>query len=120
MKVLESVTRYQCEFCKKELKRKHAMVRHEKYCNHNPSTFKACDMCVFITETKIDYMSFNGERTAKSYYCSKLDTVVYPNKVERLGLPEKYPETFSGQMPMPRTCEHRMDEYDYLIPSIDL
>lgn len=42
MKTIENITIYKCDFCKKELKRKHAMIKHEKNCLNNPENHKAC------------------------------------------------------------------------------
>ena len=42
------------------------------------------------------------------------DILVYPTKVERLGLPEKYPETFEDQIPMPKECEDFDDGFSGL------
>lgn len=114
MNIKENVTVYQCDHCKRKMFVKSAMERHEKWCGNNPNNFKACSGCKFIEETTIewDYDAFDGYGTAKSkaFRCTKLDKMLYPLKVEKKGLPEKYPETFDGQDPMPKECEHFSSE----------
>lgn len=114
MKVLENITLYKCEFCKKKLQVKHAMVRHEEFCSKNPKNIKACSMCVFLKETTVEYTKFyfNGyseseqDVKAKGFKCEKLNKLLYPTKVEKLDLPNRFPETFADQEPMPNKCEH--------------
>ena len=52
-------------------------------------------------------MGNEDERTAIAFHCKKLDKMLYPLKVARLKLDEKYPETFEGQELMPNKCESR-------------
>ena len=90
--------------------RKHAMERHEKFCESNPENEKACSGCIFLKEETIEHdvmYHYDGSesiRNSKAFKCSKKDILVYPTKAERLGLPEKYPETFEDQIPMPKEC----------------
>lgn len=126
MKVKENVTLYKCDFCSKKLFVKHAMENHEKWCGNNPENVRACSGCKFLEETTVDYeQNYNsfGEgygvifdagtetKTSKAFRCAKLDKLVYPLKVEKKGLVEKYPETFENQIPMPKECEFRSDDY---------
>jgi len=48
MKTIENVTIYKCDFCKKELKRKHAMVKHEVICSKNPLNIRPCMNCAHL------------------------------------------------------------------------
>ena len=114
MKIEENVTVYQCEYCNKKLFRKHSMVRHEEFCSYNPKNKCACSGCDHLEETTVTYLSGYGdmmgneaERTAIAFHCKKLDKMLYPLKVARLKLDEKYPETFEGQELMPNKCESR-------------
>ena len=89
------------------------MVKHELYCNANPINFRACSGCVHLEEREIDYCInsyMNGDhyqeiKTTKTFYCNKLIKLLYPFKVEKMGLVNKYPKTFDGQDPMPNECE---------------
>lgn len=124
MKVKENVTVYICQFCKRKMFVKKSMERHEKLCNNNPENFRACSGCVFLENTTIEYsysvptiglnmgVVFDGdtvERKTTGFFCSKLKKKIYPFKAEKMGLIEKYPETFEDQYPMPKTCEHYND-----------
>src|SRR5574342_182226 len=119
MKIKKGVTVYTCDYCKKKLFIKQAMERHEKWCYNNPENSKACFGCRFLEETEIPYdvnMNALGQnlgvifdaytetRTARGFHCKKLDKTLYPLKVEKKGLPLKYPETFENQEPMPKEC----------------
>lgn len=114
MIVKENVTVYRCEHCNKKLFKKQAMELHEKWCSKNPSNAKACSLCSFLKETTIEYTveRYNGfgdasiDKKAKAFQCTKLNKMLYPLKVQKLGLDKKYPETFETQEPMPKECEH--------------
>jgi len=81
MTAKENVTIYKCDFCRKKLMVKHAMVRHEKWCESNPENFKKCSGCVNLQETttKIewDYSDQCGMRTFKAFRCTNLDKLLY-------------------------------------------
>ncbi len=114
MKVLENTTLYKCNFCSKYLIRKHAMEAHEFGCYMNPKNQAACSGCVFLkegnTEVFYEYNDSEGYReigkTVKTFSCKKLDKKLYPFKVVKKGLLEKYPESFEGQEQMPNSCNH--------------
>jgi hypothetical protein len=110
MIIKENVTVYQCEHCKKKMFRKHAMERHIDFCTYNPKNFTACSGCAHLDEIKIEYsvdhyFYVEVQRKSNGFRCKKLDKTLYPLKAKRLGLPEKYPETFEDQELMPRECE---------------
>jgi hypothetical protein len=116
MKVKTGVTLYICDHCKKKGQRKGAMERHEKWCAANPENRRACEGCVHLEETTVeihyDDPYGSGVRNATGFRCKVFDKLLYPVKAEKKGLPEKYPDTFEGQEPMPRVCEH-MKQNDY-------
>jgi len=78
MKTIENVTLYKCDFCKKELKRKHAMINHEIRCNNNPVNNRPCLNCCIHSELKeiqyeAGYDDYNtGEsvmKTGTTFFC---------------------------------------------------
>ena len=103
MKTIENVTLYKCDFCKKELKRKHAMVNHEKKCNCNPINFRACTSgCIYLEREEIDidyevgYDYENGEtqyesKKVNAFKCTKFDKIMYPYSIEKSSALEKHP-----------------------------
>jgi hypothetical protein len=106
MKTKENVTVYSCDFCVKKLFRKHAMIKHEKFCESNPINKNACSDCRFLKEDRVE-VGTNGDQEVyrKGFLCAKKNINIYPIKVEKLGLPERYPDTFEDQEPMPKDCD---------------
>lgn len=117
METFENITLYKCDFCKKKLQRKHAMIKHEKHCTRNPKNRSACSGCVFMKEgeTQVYYPNNSGEFgetyiRCKTFHCEKFKKDLYPYKVVRKGLLEKYPESFEGMEQMPSICK----EWNYI------
>lgn len=105
MKVIETEV-YKCDYCGKNLIRKHAMIKHEKFCDRNPLNIKACFGCVFLTKEEVLIEEHDHyDRKSNGFRCTKKDVLLYPTKVERKGLLDKYPETFEDQEPMPSQCD---------------
>lgn len=116
MKTIENVTIYKCDFCKKELKRKHAMVKHEEFCNNNPKNCKACHFCEHLEtiEKEVEFEKYHqGDgwcdfepeyKNVKVFRCKKLNKLMFPFSIEKRELHKKY-ETFSEQEPMPNDCK---------------
>lgn len=109
---------YTCEHCKKKMFRKYSMAVHEKFCGANPDNFKACTGCANLEETYIDliYANEGGRTSCKAFNCKALNKMVYPVKVEKRNLIQKFPETFKDQIPMPRACDLRKDELSFCEP----
>lgn len=91
MKTIENVTLYKCDFCKKELKRKHAMANHEVGCNRNPINNRPClNACTHLSQTEIEYETgiddyFTGEpqtRKANTFFCSLKKQLMLHPKLE--------------------------------------
>lgn len=113
MKITENVTIYQCDHCSKKMVRRKAMINHELMCYNNPENKSACNNCLFLKKIQVEY----GEKTysihdnkwiqstTTGFKCTKLNQTMYPFKAEKYGLPDKYPETFENQVPMPKSCE---------------
>lgn len=110
-------TVFKCEFCGKNLFRKSAMERHEKWCYNNPENNKRCfDQCKYLEETEVsifrdEYDGSTSERLSKCFLCKKKLLKMFPPVAERRGLPEKYPETFEDQTSMPKECEFYESRY---------
>lgn len=103
-------TVYNCDFCHKLYLVKTSCEKHELHCGSNPANFSACSGCVHLKEKEgvVYYDNPFGERSAsvKQFECEKIGKMLYPHKVVKKGLLEKYPETFFDQEKMPVTCEH--------------
>jgi len=118
MIVKDNITLYVCEHCQRKMFRKHSMVNHEEKCDKNPKNHKACYGCIHlkIEEIEVEFGRNyeDGEyitNTSHHYVCDKLKKMMFTWKAEKAKLPEKYPETFDEQKPMPNTCRSRT-EYD--------
>jgi len=102
-------TVYQCDFCKRNMFIKSACEKHEIWCTKNPKNFAKCDGCIHLIHVDVEYYfdTFNGESKgeSKGFKCSKKDIELYPLKAERLGLPNRYPETFYGKELFPNECD---------------
>ena len=109
MKTITDVTIYKCEHCNKKMFRKHAMVKHEKYCGCNPVNDRVCSTCDFMDRKSIEYNydGYDGEgmATAKGFYCSKLKKYMYPPFIENKRCFTEYPEQFEDQLPFKKECE---------------
>lgn len=98
---------YKCEHCNKLYQLKHWCLYHEKMCGKNPDNDRACFGCNHLTKKRetVYYDTWNGESTIKVdlLYCDKLDTFLYPPKVEHKG--NMYETSPQENRPMPRTCK---------------
>lgn len=122
MKTIENVTIYKCDFCKKELKRKHAMVNHEIICYHNPINKKACYGCAYLTKKKV-FVSFEKhynpeygtdyvDEEKEVFQCTKFGKLMFPWSIERKGLQNIW-STFEDQEAMPKSCDGFYDGYSF-------
>lgn len=114
-KVLKPV--YYCDHCKKHGLSASHITTHEKKCWSNPDNKRACLDCIHLEETEIKYiydtgLGFDVTRKSISFKCKKLNKLIYHVKAEHQKLPEKYPETFEEQEPMPKKCEHQITHND--------
>lgn len=112
MKVKNNITLYICEHCNKNMQIKNAMIKHEFNCPSNPKNMSACSGCIHMLEGETEvyyYNAYDGSeypKKCKTFHCKKLNKDLYPFKVVRKGLLEKYPESFEGMEQMPNQCEH--------------
>lgn len=109
MKTLANVTRYRCEFCKKEYQVGAACKVHEIRCVNNPDNKIACIGCDFIqtVEKGVGYENDYGYTEMKSsngFFCKKKGIGMYPPKAVHKDLIRRFPETFKGEERMPTEC----------------
>lgn len=118
----ENVTIYGCDFCKKKLFVKHAMLKHEDNCLNNPKNIRPCLSCKNLErETiEVDFETYNYRegthytvQEKEVFKCALYDTLMFPFSIERKDLHNKYPNTYDNQEPMPKECEG-FDKIDYL------
>lgn len=126
MKTKTNVTLYQCDFCKKELKRKHSMQKHELECNCNPINRRPClNECKYLERRKIylgigrdDY--FTGEEITREYngfYCALKELFLLHPKIEYRNEFIKDEVTYDdkeneiSQESMPLSCEDYLHTY---------
>lgn len=102
---------YYCGFCTKHGLSKYAMEKHEKICYGNPENKIACSGCAHCVEqTKEIYYEdmHDGReyRPANTFLCTKLNQRMYHFKAVKKDLINRFPETFEGEIQMPKECEH--------------
>ena len=123
MIVIENVTLYKCEFCKKELKLKHAMEKHEKTCERSPDIEKACYECQHLesVEKMVWFEGYYGddgtEKKVNVFHCKKIDKLMFPYSIEKRDLHNRFPETYEDQEPMPNKCND-FEKQQFLIDKI--
>lgn len=128
MKTIENVTLYKCDFCEKELKRKHAMENHERICFHNPANNRKCfEGCKYLVQRKIelelgyDYYD-SGEPATRMYngfYCGLKEHFLMPPMVvnkdgginAKHGYDEKGKEVEQELMPL--ECDKFDDGFNF-------
>jgi len=102
---------YYCDFCKKMYVRKSACETHEKGCSHNPENDRKCFGCKHLKRENIDryFDTYIGEQSEQVsvFYCEKLDTCLYPPKVEAKGNAFEFGDI--NNIPMKSECEHFED-----------
>jgi hypothetical protein len=113
MKVKENVTIYECDFCKKNYRVKTACEKHENFCYKNPTNTPKCSGCNHLEEyqKEIWYDTFGGERMMKrkAFRCKAQGIGLYPLKVLRGDMLNRYPETFADEILMPNKCDFFKD-----------
>lgn len=109
---------YKCDHCNKLYQKKHFAEKHEKVCVLNPDNKRACDECIHLTkkDQNICYDHFDGgetHRTLSLLYCPKIDSFLYPPKVEQ----KKNFFDLGDELnhPMPKECKHQTTVFDGII-----
>lgn len=121
MTTKEGITLYGCDFCKKKLFAKHAMIKHEDNCPNNPKNHRPCLSCKHLDRAKIEveFRGYGSPEYGEDYImqekevfkCTLYDKLMFPFSIERKDLHNKYPETYQDQEPMPKQCEGYEDLY---------
>lgn len=111
MKVLENITIYKCDFCKKELKRKHAMVRHEERCSGNPVNQRPCLNCQHFEMVAVEYVKHGYDQFGKSKtgHCMLKDILMPHPKTEYSQSEDNIDYVYlndkeTEQVKMPKNC----------------
>ena len=127
MKIKENVTLYKCDFCKKEMKRKHSMIKHEIECNNNPNNSRPClQSCKYLERKEIDVDTskedYGGEpifKTYSTFYCAlKEEFLLHPKLQYKNGAENlkhaylKETEEEITQHFMPIECDEHNSIYD--------
>lgn len=116
MIVIQNVTMYQCEHCKKKQQRAHTMKRHEQFCSKNPNNYHPCISCKHLLVDKFHVGADPNEGygpTCKTFYCNKLDIDMYSYRAEQMRLMEKYPEDYEEKHRMPNSCKWHEPAFEY-------
>ena len=115
MQIITNKTIYRCDYCKKVYLIERYCKEHEFNCAKNPKNYMACSGCIFLKEDTITnyYEQYDHEysKTSLHFHCENLNKDIYPYKCIRLGLVDKFPDSFSDQEVMPNKCEfHKYTE----------
>lgn len=109
---------YKCDYCNKLYQKKHFAENHEKVCVLNPDNKRACDDCVHLTkkDNTVYYDQYDwsdGSRLLSLLYCPKIDSFLYPPKVEH----KKNFFDLGDELnqPMPRECKYQTLLFDKII-----
>jgi len=101
---------FECDFCKRRMFVKHAMVKHEPMCYSNPINIPKCSDCIHLKEIKTTYVNrYDNDAEAKGFMCMAKNIELYPLKVVKMGLTGRYPETFYEKELMPNQCDLYQD-----------
>ena len=80
---------YKCGHCSKLYQIKSACIKHEIQCSKNPENYRACFGCVYLEKKEVDvyYDTIDGNSTYKAniLFCNKIESFLYPPKVEIKG-----------------------------------
>jgi len=106
---------FKCEFCPKLYQRKHFCKSHELSCDKNPKNKRACFDCKHLHKKDVDvyYDEYNGDESCRNVslmFCSKVDSFLYPPKVEHKG--NSFELGDYSNNPMPDQCDKREDLFN--------
>jgi hypothetical protein len=101
---------YKCDFCKKKMRSKGSMVRHEKFCKENPNNNHICfEWCKHLKKERINETEYNSEMGFDEIVSSKVEfACLAKNEKMYSYLLEKRlvfkPEFTKGLIRMPLDC----------------
>lgn len=106
---------YKCEYCKKMYQLKRFAEQHEKRCSKNPDNYRKClDSCrnLKMEETTIYYDTYNsdGQRDVNLFFCEKINSFLFPPKVEYKGNSFELWDEDELNSPMKKECDFYADE----------
>ena len=100
---------YKCDFCSKLYQIERYAIEHEPRCRKNPENHRICHGCNHLTPVTLDYHydTYIGMdvRKVKAFYCSKIQSHLYPASIEHS---QHGPYEFGDidNQPMRKDCEH--------------
>lgn len=108
MKVIENITLYQCDHCKRDYKRKHFAIAHEPKCKKNPDNYQIClDGCPELEKKKVEihFDAYDGDHyeDRELLFCLAKKEFVYPFWVDGY-LSEDIKDEIPNN-PMPKECD---------------
>ena len=113
--IIKTIEIYKCEFCKKLYQRKNFAEKHEKICTKNPRNFRPCFWCTHLKKKNFEhwYDTYCGEgkEILSLLHCDKIDSFLYPPRVEEKG--NFYDLGDTENNPMPIACDQK--SYDYTV-----
>lgn len=117
---IETQEIYKCEHCNKLYQIKGYCEKHEISCPKNPDNFRKCFGCKFLKKEKTEYFfdTVNGSdsRMINIFHCSKIDSFLYPPKVEHK---QNYYELGDElNQPMRKECDQFVDEYEEIFDGV--
>lgn len=108
MKVLENQKVYVCDHCGRKSVSAGGMNRHELACSFNPDNYNVCPGCKYLL-AYTDFVYYehdpDHERKVKKFKCTKKNEIMYPSKIKRNRIIDKYPDNFEGEVQMPKICD---------------
>lgn len=108
---MKEVKAFKCSFCGKLYQKQYFCQNHEKSCNKNPDSKRACFDCIFCTmkSERVYFDSPAGDYSEyrKMLFCEQKGIFVYPPKIEFSKRRYGYKLGGRENIPMPKTCELR-------------
>lgn len=102
---------YECDHCPKYYKRKHAAIKHEKYCRNNPANKHRCfEFCGHLSKVERVEECQYYDRKYKTFVCDITGDEMHSYIAERRGM-----EICDETERMPIKCENYKHEGEFSI-----
>lgn len=106
---------YECKFCLFVTKVEREHEAHKQACIYDKRNIDACTRCAHcsVIEKKLVIprkIVQDKVIDTHGFFCEKTKNEMYPRKAVRLGLVERYPGNFNGEILMPYECDYFEDE----------